>query len=134
MKTRPYPYLITRENVMAHDWTKDVKRYVANPDEAAIKGIVRYCGIALQSRLDIPGLILRSSGAVQDQQNRRPCREIDLSPYGMGKLQPRRLADRFEDGAQAGADYLVVVGDEDARHGDCRKFSVDDPRLPDIGT
>ena len=50
MKTRPYPYLITRENVMAHDWTKDVKRYVANPDEAAIKGIVRYCGIALQSR------------------------------------------------------------------------------------
>ena len=35
---------------MAHDWTKDVKRYVANPDEAAIKGIVRYCGIALQSR------------------------------------------------------------------------------------
>ena len=35
---------------MAHDWTKDVKRYVADPDEAAIKGIVRYCGIALQSR------------------------------------------------------------------------------------
>jgi hypothetical protein len=35
---------------MAHDWSKDVKRYVANPDEAAINGIVRYCAIALQSR------------------------------------------------------------------------------------
>ena len=35
---------------MTHDWTKDVKKYVANPDDAAIKGIVRYCGIALQSR------------------------------------------------------------------------------------
>jgi hypothetical protein len=35
---------------MTHDWTKDVKRYVAEPDEVAIKGIVGYCGIALQSR------------------------------------------------------------------------------------
>ena len=35
---------------MTHDWTADVKKYVASPDEAAIKGIVRYCGIALQSR------------------------------------------------------------------------------------
>jgi hypothetical protein len=32
------------------DWSKDVKKYVVNPDEAAIKGIVRHCGIALQSR------------------------------------------------------------------------------------
>jgi hypothetical protein len=35
---------------MAHDWVMDVKKYVATPDEAAIKGIVRHCGIALQSR------------------------------------------------------------------------------------
>lgn len=35
---------------MAHDWTADVKKYVPNPDEAAIKGIVKHCGIALQSR------------------------------------------------------------------------------------
>jgi hypothetical protein len=34
---------------MPHDWTQDVKKYVANPDEAAIKGIVKHCGIALQS-------------------------------------------------------------------------------------
>lgn len=35
---------------MAYDWTADVKKYVSNPDDAAIKGIVRHCGIALQSR------------------------------------------------------------------------------------
>lgn len=35
---------------MAHDWTHDVKKYSANADEAAIKGIVKHCGIALQSR------------------------------------------------------------------------------------
>lgn len=35
---------------MAHDWAADVKKYVTEPDEAAIKGIIRHCGIALQSR------------------------------------------------------------------------------------
>jgi len=35
---------------MTQDWTKEVKKYVANPDEAAVKGIVKHCGIALQSR------------------------------------------------------------------------------------
>jgi Protein of unknown function (DUF2853) len=35
---------------MEHDWMKDVKKYVAAPDEAAVKGIIRHCGIALQSR------------------------------------------------------------------------------------
>jgi hypothetical protein len=35
---------------MAHDWVHDVKKYVSNPNEAAIKGIVRHCGIALQSK------------------------------------------------------------------------------------
>jgi hypothetical protein len=35
---------------MAHDWAQDVKKYVANPDDAAIKGIIKHCGIALQNR------------------------------------------------------------------------------------
>jgi hypothetical protein len=35
---------------MAHDWTKDVKKYVASPDDAAVKGIIKHCGIALQSK------------------------------------------------------------------------------------
>lgn len=35
---------------MAEDWAADVKKYVSNPDEKAIAGIVRYCGIALQKR------------------------------------------------------------------------------------
>jgi len=35
---------------MAEDWAADVKKYVRNPDEKAIAGIVRHCGIALQSR------------------------------------------------------------------------------------
>jgi outer membrane protein OmpA-like peptidoglycan-associated protein len=33
---------------MATDWAADVKKYVANADDAAIAGIVRYCGIALR--------------------------------------------------------------------------------------
>jgi outer membrane protein OmpA-like peptidoglycan-associated protein len=32
------------------DWAIDVRTYVANPNEAAIAGIVRYCGIALRTR------------------------------------------------------------------------------------
>jgi outer membrane protein OmpA-like peptidoglycan-associated protein len=32
---------------MATDWAADVKKYAANADDAIIKGIVRYCGIAL---------------------------------------------------------------------------------------
>jgi len=35
---------------MAHDWAADVKKYVPNADDAAIKGIVKHCGIALQSK------------------------------------------------------------------------------------
>lgn len=35
---------------MAEEWAADVKTYVAEPDEKAIAGIVRYCGIALQNR------------------------------------------------------------------------------------
>jgi outer membrane protein OmpA-like peptidoglycan-associated protein len=33
---------------MAQDWAADVKKYVLNADDEVIKGIVRYCGIALQ--------------------------------------------------------------------------------------
>ncbi len=32
---------------MATDWAADVKKYAANADDAIIKGLVRYCGIAL---------------------------------------------------------------------------------------
>jgi hypothetical protein len=35
---------------MSHDWSHDVKKYVPEADDAAIKGIVKHCGIALQSR------------------------------------------------------------------------------------
>ena len=35
---------------MAHDWVADVKKYVPNADDSAIKGIVKHCGIALQSK------------------------------------------------------------------------------------
>ena len=35
---------------MAEDWAVDVKKYVPDADDAAIKGIVRHCGIALQRR------------------------------------------------------------------------------------
>ncbi len=32
------------------DWGEDVKKYVPDADDNAIAGIVRHCGIALQSR------------------------------------------------------------------------------------
>ncbi len=35
---------------MAVDWAADVKKYVPDANSAAIAGIIRYCGIALQSR------------------------------------------------------------------------------------
>lgn len=35
---------------MAQDWAAGVKKFVPNADDAAIKGIVKHCGIALQNR------------------------------------------------------------------------------------
>jgi hypothetical protein len=35
---------------MEHDWAQSVKKYVSAPDDAAIKGIIKHCGIALQHR------------------------------------------------------------------------------------
>ena len=35
---------------MTHDWAADVRRHVPNANDAAIKGIVKHLGIALQSR------------------------------------------------------------------------------------
>lgn len=35
---------------MTTDWASDVKKYAPDADAAAIEGIVRHCGIALQSR------------------------------------------------------------------------------------
>lgn len=33
-----------------HHWNENVRKYVTQPDDKAIDGIVRHCGIALQSR------------------------------------------------------------------------------------
>ena len=35
---------------MAEDWLADVRKYAAGADEAVVSAIVKYCGIALQSR------------------------------------------------------------------------------------
>ena len=35
---------------MTHDWAADVRKHVPNANDAAIKGIVKHLGIALQSR------------------------------------------------------------------------------------
>jgi hypothetical protein len=35
---------------MTHDWTADVKKYAPNANDAAIWGIVKHLGIALQNR------------------------------------------------------------------------------------
>jgi hypothetical protein len=35
---------------MTHDWITDVKKYAPDADATVIAGIVRYCGIALQSK------------------------------------------------------------------------------------
>ena len=35
---------------MEQNWASDVKKYVADADDKAIAGIVRYCGIALQQQ------------------------------------------------------------------------------------
>lgn len=35
---------------MAEDWAADVKKYTPDADDAAIKGVVRHCGIALHKR------------------------------------------------------------------------------------
>ena len=35
---------------MTQDWTADVKKYLSNADNLAIKGIIMHCGIALKSK------------------------------------------------------------------------------------
>jgi len=35
--------------IAPHDWAADVKRYVPSADNAAVKGIVKHLGVALQS-------------------------------------------------------------------------------------
>jgi Protein of unknown function (DUF2853) len=35
---------------MTHDWAADVKKYASNADDAAVKGIIKHLGIALQSK------------------------------------------------------------------------------------
>jgi hypothetical protein len=36
--------------MMSHDWAANVKKYVPNANEAAIHGIIRHLGIALQKQ------------------------------------------------------------------------------------
>lgn len=31
-------------------WSDDIKKYITNPDDDAIKGIIKHCGIALQKK------------------------------------------------------------------------------------
>lgn len=35
---------------MPHDWVADVRKYVSNADDLAIKGIVKHCGMVPQNR------------------------------------------------------------------------------------
>ena len=44
---------------MAENWAADVKKYVPNADEKVIGGIVKYCGIALQKREFLIGVLHR---------------------------------------------------------------------------
>jgi outer membrane protein OmpA-like peptidoglycan-associated protein len=53
---------------MAEDWLIDVRKYAANADENVVQAIVRYCGIALQSR---DGQLV----AMSDKKERETVRE-----------------------------------------------------------
>jgi outer membrane protein OmpA-like peptidoglycan-associated protein len=53
---------------MAEDWLADVRKYAPNADEGVVGAIVRYCGIALQSRDS-------SLVAMSDKQERELVRE-----------------------------------------------------------
>lgn len=53
---------------MAEDWLADVRKYAAHADEGVVGAIVRYCGIALQSRDS-------SLVAMSDKQERQLVRE-----------------------------------------------------------
>jgi outer membrane protein OmpA-like peptidoglycan-associated protein len=53
---------------MAEDWLVDVRKYVPDADEGVVGAIVRYCGIALQSRDS-------SLVAMSDKQERELVRE-----------------------------------------------------------
>ena len=53
---------------MAEDWLTDIRKYVADADEAVVSAIVRYCGIALQSRDS-------SLVAMSDKNERETVRE-----------------------------------------------------------
>jgi outer membrane protein OmpA-like peptidoglycan-associated protein len=53
---------------MAEDWLADVRKYAADADEAVVGAIVRYCGIALQSRDS-------SLVAMSDKKERETVRE-----------------------------------------------------------
>jgi outer membrane protein OmpA-like peptidoglycan-associated protein len=53
---------------MAENWLEDVRKYAADADEAVVTAIVKYCGIALQSR---DGQLV----AMSDKKERETVRE-----------------------------------------------------------
>jgi outer membrane protein OmpA-like peptidoglycan-associated protein len=65
---------------MAEDWLADVRKYAADADEGVVGAIVRYCGIALQSRDS-------SLVAMSDKKERELVRENYLKKK-LGLVHP----------------------------------------------
>jgi outer membrane protein OmpA-like peptidoglycan-associated protein len=58
---------------MAEDWAVDVRKYAPDADDAVIKAIVRYCGIALRNRDS--ALVAFSDPAETDRVKKNYCRK-----------------------------------------------------------
>lgn len=82
---------------MTQDWTADVKKYVANADDLAIKGIVKHCGIALKSRD-------ASFVSCSDKSERDRVRDSFLKKLGLqdsdGDLDKAKGCVREDEGGQ----------------------------------
>jgi outer membrane protein OmpA-like peptidoglycan-associated protein len=70
---------------MAEDWLADVRKYAADADEGVVGTIVRYCGIALQSRDS-------SLVAMSDKKERETVRENYLKKK-LGLVHPDAVLD-----------------------------------------
>lgn len=70
---------------MAEDWLADVRKYAADADEGVVGAIVRYCGIALQSRDS-------SLVAMSDPKERETVRENYLKKK-LGLVHPDSVLD-----------------------------------------
>jgi hypothetical protein len=70
---------------MSHDWSHDVKKLVPDADDAAIKGNVKRCDVALQSRDS-------SFVARQDKAERDRVRNSFLGKkLGLAALMPSSI-------------------------------------------